>query len=95
MGRPLAGCRPRFFNALVLTLKMVHVIPGDTVVFKANPVPAQPQSAPFSPAPHLPPSFLDVSRLTNMSGDGDCRQELMFCLHQHRTLHFAGLTMVC
>ena len=28
MGRPLNGCRPRFFNALLLTLKVEHVIPG-------------------------------------------------------------------
>ena len=29
-----AGCKPRFFNALIVILKPVHVIPGDTIVFK-------------------------------------------------------------
>jgi hypothetical protein len=34
VGRPFAGCKPRFFNALMVILKPVHVIPGDTIVFK-------------------------------------------------------------
>ena len=34
VGRPFSGCKPRFFNALVIILKPVHVIPGDTIVFK-------------------------------------------------------------
>ena len=32
--RPFAGCTPRFLNALMIILKPVHVIPGDTIVFK-------------------------------------------------------------
>jgi len=32
--RPFAGCKPRFLNALVVLLRALHVIPGDTVVFK-------------------------------------------------------------
>ena len=32
--RPFAGCKPRFLNALVVMLRVLHVIPGDTVVFK-------------------------------------------------------------
>ena len=34
VGRPFSGCKPRFFNALMIILKPVHVIPGDTIVFK-------------------------------------------------------------
>jgi hypothetical protein len=32
--RPFSGCTPRFLNALVVMLRVLHVIPGDTVVFK-------------------------------------------------------------
>ena len=34
VGRHFAGCKPRFFNALMIILKPIHVIPGDTIVFK-------------------------------------------------------------
>ena len=34
VGRSLSGCNPRFLNALMIILKPVHVIPGDTIVFK-------------------------------------------------------------
>ena len=34
VGRPFAGCKPRFLNALIVMLKPIHVIPGDTIVFK-------------------------------------------------------------
>jgi hypothetical protein len=34
VGRPFSGCKPRFFNALMIILKPVHLIPGDTIVFK-------------------------------------------------------------
>jgi hypothetical protein len=34
VGRHFAGCKPRFFNALMIILKPIHIIPGDTIVFK-------------------------------------------------------------